>query len=103
MIVRTWHGCVPREHAEGFARHLQKTGVEHALATPGNKAAFVHQETQGEWQLFFLATYWEDLTAVKKFAGENYHVAVTWPDDKAFALVSDPYVFQHQVSEIVPL
>ncbi len=52
---------------------------------------------------FFLATYWEDLTAVKKFAGENYHVAVTWPDDKAFALVSDPYVFQHQVSEIVPL
>ncbi len=53
MIVRTWHGCVPREHAEGFARHLQKTGVEHALATPGNKAAFVHQETQGEWQHFF--------------------------------------------------
>ncbi|PKC38144.1 hypothetical protein V462_07125 [Pantoea ananatis 15320] len=103
MIVRTWHGCVPREHAEGFARHLQKTGVEHALATPGNKAAFVHQETQGEWQHFFLATYWEDLTAVKKFAGENYRVAVTWPDDKAFALVSDPYVFQHQVSEIVPL
>jgi len=40
---------------------------------------------------------------VKKFAGENYHVAVTWPDDKTFALVSDPYVFQHQVSEIVPL
>ncbi|MDU0909778.1 MAG: hypothetical protein E7A99_24655, partial [Klebsiella pneumoniae] len=22
MIVRTWHGCVPLQHAEGFARHL---------------------------------------------------------------------------------
>lgn len=27
MIVRTWHGCVPLEHAEGFAKHLEKTGV----------------------------------------------------------------------------
>ena len=30
MIVRTWHGCVPLQHAEGFARHLERTGVEHA-------------------------------------------------------------------------
>lgn len=30
MIVRTWHGCVPLKHAEGFAKHLEKTGVEHA-------------------------------------------------------------------------
>ena len=30
MIVRTWHGCVPLRHAEGFATHLQKTGVEHS-------------------------------------------------------------------------
>ena len=30
MIVRTWHGCVPLKHAEGFAKHLEKTGVEHS-------------------------------------------------------------------------
>ena len=30
MIVRTWHGCVPLQHAEGFARHLEQTGVDHA-------------------------------------------------------------------------
>ena len=24
MIVRTWHGCVPVEHAEDFANHLLK-------------------------------------------------------------------------------
>ena len=51
MIVRTWHGCVPLQHAEGFARHLERTGVEHA---------------QSE-------------------------------------LLSDPYVFQHEVEAVSPL
>ncbi|MBN1086192.1 hypothetical protein JNO12_16695 [Erwinia aphidicola] len=100
MIVRTWHGCVPLKHAEGFSAHLQKTGIEHSQNTPGNQGAFVRRATQGEWEHFFLATYWLDLTAVKAFAGEDYHVAVTYPDDEQFQLLSDLYVFQHEVSEM---
>lgn len=34
MIVRTPHGCVPLEHADGFAMHLEKTGVEHSKSIP---------------------------------------------------------------------
>lgn len=44
MIVRTWHGCVPLQHAEGFARHLELTGVEHAQSIAGNRGALVRQE-----------------------------------------------------------
>ncbi|SMB41100.1 conserved hypothetical protein [Serratia proteamaculans] len=102
MIVRTWHGCVPLKHAEGFAKHLEKTGVEHSMSVPGNMGAFVRRETQYNWEHFFLATYWQDLEAVKAFAGENYHVAVTYRDDEVFELLSDPYVFQHQVDTISP-
>ncbi|MDN7202778.1 hypothetical protein QVL78_33645, partial [Klebsiella pneumoniae] len=43
MIVRTWHGCVPLQHAEGFARHLERTGVEHAQSIAGNRGALVRQ------------------------------------------------------------
>lgn len=103
MIVRTWHGCVPLKHAEGFSAHLQKTGIEHSQNTPGNQGAFVRRATQGEWEHFFLATYWLDLTAVKAFAGEDYHVAVTYPDDEQFELLSDPYVFQHEVAALTAL
>ena len=103
MIVRTWHGCVPLEHAEGFAKHLEKTGGDHSRSISGNKGAFVRRETQGSWEHFFLATYWQDLQSVKAFAGENYHVAVTYPDDEEFKLLSDPYVFQHVVETISPL
>lgn len=103
MIVRTWHGCVPLKHAEGFAQHLEETGVEHSKSVPGNCGALVRRETQADWEHFFLATYWQDLAAVKAFAGEDYHVAVTYPDDEAFELLSDPYVFQHEVDNVAPL
>ncbi|MEJ5113219.1 hypothetical protein [Erwinia billingiae] len=103
MIVRTWHGCVPLKYAEGFAKDLNKTGVEHSQSVRGNRGALVRRETQGNWEHFFLTTYWQDLDAVKEFAGENYHVAVTYPDDEEFELLSDPYVFQHEVEIISPL
>lgn len=103
MIVRTWHGCVPRRHEAGFAAHLEQTGVQHSRSIAGNLGAFVRQEEQGEWTHFFLATYWRDLEAVKAFAGDNYHIAVTYPDDEQLELLSDPYVFQHEVSETAPL
>ena len=102
LTVTAWHGCVPFRHAKGFANHRQ-TGVEHAEATPGNLGAYVRRETQGEWEHFFLATYWNDLEAVKAFAGEQYQIAVTYPDDEQVELLSDPYVFQHNVQAVSPL
>ncbi|MCP1292724.1 hypothetical protein NK214_21315 [Chromobacterium sp. S0633] len=57
MIVRTWHGCVPRRHEAGFAAHLEQTGVQHSRSIAGNLGAFVRQEEQGEWTHFFLATF----------------------------------------------
>ncbi|UGA40915.1 hypothetical protein JOS77_00860 [Chromobacterium haemolyticum] len=56
MIVRTWHGCVPRAHEAGFAEHLERTGVQHSRSIEGNLGAFVRKEVQGEWMHFFLAT-----------------------------------------------
>jgi len=103
MIVRTWHGCVSLEHAGGFATHLDLTDVRHSQGIEGNKGAFVKRVTQGSWEHFFLATYWEDIEAVKAFARNDYHVAVTYLDDDKFRLLSDPYVFQHEVEVVHPL
>ncbi|MFO5976519.1 hypothetical protein ACLBSL_16990, partial [Klebsiella pneumoniae] len=49
------------------------------------------------------ATYWHHQPAVKSFGGEVYQFAVTYPDDEAFELLSDPYVFQHEVEVVSPL
>ena len=73
------------------------------LRISGNAGAFVRRETQGEWEHFFLATYWHNLDAVIAFAGEDYHVAVTYADDERFQLLSDPYVFQFEVADVVAI
>lgn len=65
----------------------------HSERLKGNLGAFVRRETQEDWEYFFLATYWKDLSSIKAFAGENYHIAVTYLDDEKFQLLSDPYVF----------
>jgi hypothetical protein len=75
MIVRTWHGCVPLEHAESFAKHLEKTGIEHSRSISGNKGAFVRRETQGGWEHFFLATYWQDLDWPPESPDSWYHLS----------------------------
>ena len=103
MIVRTWHGCVPVKHAAGFAEHLQLTGVQHSQGIEGNLGALIKRVSQGNWEHFFLATYWQDIDAVKAFAGEDYHVALTYQGDEQFELLSDPYVFQHEVEQVVGL
>ncbi|MFP1983603.1 hypothetical protein ACLEE6_04360 [Lonsdalea quercina] len=103
MIVRTWHGCVPIEHAEGFARHLQRTGIDHARGILGNCGTAVQLRRQGAYEHFFLATYWNDLSAIRQFAGEDYALAVTYPDDEQFGLISDPLVLHHEVADIQPL
>ena len=43
------------------------------------------------------------LDAVIAFAGEDYHVAVTYADDERFQLLSDPYVFQFEVADVVAI
>ena len=48
-------------------------------------------------------TYWHNLDAVIAFAGEDYHVAVTYADDERFQLLSDPYVFQFEVADVVAI
>ena len=103
MIVRTWHGCVPAKHAAGFAQHLQHTGIHHSQGIEGNLGALVKRVPQGDWEHFFLATYWRDIGAIKAFAGDDYHVAVIYKDDEQFELLSDPYVFQHEVEQVVEL
>lgn len=103
MIVRTWHGLVPTKYAAAFLKHLQMTGVAHSKSITGNLGAFIHHETQGGFEHFFLATYWDNIESIKQFAGENYHIAVTYPDDRQFELISDPYVFQHQVNSLTTL
>ena len=96
-----WHGCVPLQHAEGLPATSSGPAWNTLRASPATGGAGA-PENQANGRISFLPPTGR-IAAVKAFAGEDYHVAVTYPDDEAFELLSDPYVFQHEVEAVSPL
>lgn len=97
MISRTWHGLVPIEMREDFKSYLERTGVKDATSLPGNRGAFLKMVDQGSYTHFFLCTLWDKIEDIILYAGENPTVAVTYPEDEKYGLISDPIVIHQEV------
>lgn len=103
MISRTWHGIVPNHMRDAFEKYEYEIGVKDALALPGNRGAFLKIVEQGEHAHFFLCTKWESMQSVVAYAGDHPTVAVTYPEDDKYGLISDPIVILQEVtSDINP-
>ncbi len=98
MISRTWHGLVPLEKKAEFEVYLSETGVKEATLIKGNHGAYVHIEEQEGYAHFFLCTVWDSWEDVVEFAGEKPSIAVTYPEDSKYGLISDPIVIHQQVN-----
>lgn len=102
VIRRSWHGAVPEASGDAFERHLRGEIAEEIEDAPGNLGVFLRRATDGNLSHFFLLTYWDDWASIRRFAGATPHLAVTYPDDAAFGLVSDPIVLHQECSTIEP-
>lgn len=103
MIVRSWHGAVPIEQGEAFGEYLNETGVAEAKATPGNLGVSICRRAQNGYEHFFMVSYWTDFEVIKVFAGPEPDIAVTYPEDADFGLISDPIVLHHEVDRMQKL
>ena len=97
MISRTWHGLVLIEKKESFRAYLEVTGVKDAIELEGNKGVFVKTVDQGDYSHFFLCTIWEKKEDILAYAGDNPTIAITYPEDEKFGLISDPIVIHQDV------
>ncbi len=100
MIARSWHGAVPFEHGEAFAKYLNLSGVAEATTTPGNLGVNVYRSVQDGYEHFFMVSYWIDFEAIEAFDGSKLDLAVTYPDDTQYGLISDPLVLHHKVERM---
>ncbi|MEK5108794.1 hypothetical protein MHI57_19150 [Cytobacillus sp. FSL K6-0129] len=100
MITRTWHGIVPLEKKADFEDHLNKTGVEESISLDGNLGAYVKIVEQDKYAHFFLCTVWSSWDVIHLFAGSEPTIAVTYPEDEKYGLISDPIVIHQEVSTI---
>jgi heme-degrading monooxygenase HmoA len=97
MIARIWHGVTEAGRAADYLEVLNRTGVPHYQATPGNRAVYVLQRIEGDRAHFLTLTFWESLESIKAFAGEDIEKAKYYPDDSEYLLEFEPTVAHYEV------
>jgi len=96
MITRIWHGTVKKRDADKYRKHVINTGIRDYLKIKGNVEAQILQNSDDEVSHIFTVTQWDNIEAVKKFAGKNYAKAKYYPEDEKYLLELEPDVRHYE-------
>jgi len=97
MIARIWHGAVPAAKGGEYLDRMRKVALPDYKSTPGNLGAFCLHRVEGDVAHYDMLTFWEDIEAIKRFAGNDYHVAKYYDFDRSFLIDLEPYVRHYTV------
>ena len=70
-----WHGSVPTEKAEAYAKFTNGRAIPDYRSVKGNLSVHVLQRREGDITHFITLTFWDSLESIKGFAGENVEAA----------------------------
>jgi len=76
MISRIWHGWTKPEHADEYEGMLRAEVLPGIRRVPGYQGAYLLRRNVGEEVDFVTITMFDDMEAVRRFAGEDYTRAV---------------------------
>lgn len=99
MIGRRWHGRVPAHRSEEYLRLMRDVGLADYLSTEGNRGAWCLHRHEGEVVHVEMFTLWEDLDAIRRFAGDELTRAKYYKFDPEFLLELEPEVTHFEVIE----
>lgn len=99
MIARRWHGAVPVAQSEEYLNRMRKVALPDDRSIRGNRGAFCLFRTEGDVAHFDMLTFWDDVDAIKRFAGEDYEVAKYYDFDRSFLIELEPKVLHSTVYE----
>jgi heme-degrading monooxygenase HmoA len=87
MIARSWRGWTDADRAEAYLDYLNRTGVPGLRGTPGNRGVYVfHRSVEGDREEFVVLSLWDDVEAIRAFAGDDVEVARFYPEDDDFLI-----------------
>jgi heme-degrading monooxygenase HmoA len=97
MIVRMWHGRVKTSKARAYREFLNERAISDYQSIEGNISVYILEREEGEITHFITMTFWENLEAIKAFAGETVEMAKYYPEDKDFLLEFEPRVVHYEI------
>ncbi len=97
MIARMWHGRVPTKKAKEYREFINQRAIPDYQSVKGNLSVYVLERQEGDVTHFMTLTFWEELEAIKGFAGQDVNIAKYYPEDKDFLLEFEPTVVHYEV------
>ena len=97
MILRTWHGMTRIEDADAYERFMRERAAPDYASTHGLRRAIFSRRDDGDVAHFLLATLWDDIDAVKAFAGTDPAKAKYYPEDDRYLLEQEAHSLNHAV------
>jgi len=76
MISRQWRGVAKPEHADEYVEHLRHTTLPELLRIEGFISASIMRRDVDGGVEFLIATLWDSLEAIERFAGPDLERAV---------------------------
>ena len=95
MIARVWQGLVRAEVADEYARLMREVALPKYRETPGNMGAWCLHRIVDDIGHFEMLTFWADIEAIKRFAGDDYERAKYYDFDPQFLLELSPNVVHY--------
>ena len=100
MIARRWHGRVPAAKANEYLRLMKDVGLADYRSTKGNQGAWcLHRPGEEDIVHVEMFTMWDDLDAIRRFAGDELTKAKYYDFDPDFLLELEPEVTHFEVIE----
>jgi heme-degrading monooxygenase HmoA len=97
MIARTWNGKTSIARYEDYTAFLKQVAIPDYQKTPGFKGlSFLRRVKDGEGH-FTLITYWENVEAIKAFAGQDIEKPKYYPEDDRYLLEFEAQVAHFEV------
>jgi len=99
MIARRWHGRVPAGKAEEYLKLSEDVGLTDYRSTEGNRGARCLHRREGDVVHVEMFTLWDDLEAIRRFAGSEVTKAKYYDFDPDFLTEMEPEVVHFEVIE----
>jgi heme-degrading monooxygenase HmoA len=99
MILRRWHATIRSEDEKAYVDYIMATGASAYRETQGNLGFQVLSRDlgQGVTEVVTLSG-WQDIAAIKAFAGDDYEQSKYYADDDRFLLTKTDRVEHYDVA-----
>lgn len=101
MIARIWQGTTRPGMGKAYYAYLQETGLKEYKATRGLREVRVLTREISDATEYLIITFWEDMDAVRRFAGPEPERAVYYPEDDRYFPAEErtPFVRHYEICE----